>query len=84
MIEVRSDLIKEFKHWVFPGGEVGVKFVLKDDLTYDEYNTEEGMELDQLKPVLYNQQVRQESFQDIRIRVNEAVEKKVRKVLDKS
>lgn len=25
-----------------------------------------------------------ESFQDIRIRVNEAVEKKVRKVLDKS
>lgn len=26
MIEVHSDLIKEFKHWVFPGGEVGVKF----------------------------------------------------------
>lgn len=60
------------------------KFILKDDLTYNEYNTEEGMELDQLKPVLYNQQVKQESFQDIRIRVNEAVEKKVRKVLDKS
>lgn len=26
MIEVHSDLVKEFKHWVFPGGEVGVKF----------------------------------------------------------
>ena len=26
MIEVHGDLVKEFKHWVFPGGEVGVKF----------------------------------------------------------
>lgn len=60
------------------------KFVLEDDLTYDEYNCERTAELDQLSPVLYNQQIKQESFQNIRIRVNEAVEKKVRKVLDKS
>ena len=50
----------------------------------DEYNCERTAELDQLSPVLCNQQIKQESFQDIRIRVNEAVEKKVRKVLDKS
>lgn len=30
MIEVQGDLIKEFKHWVFPGGEVGVKFEFND------------------------------------------------------
>ena len=30
MIEVYSDLVKEFKHWVFPGGEVGVKFEFND------------------------------------------------------
>lgn len=30
MIEVHSDLVKEFKHWVFPGGEVGVKFDFND------------------------------------------------------
>lgn len=58
------------------------KFVLEDDLTYDEYNCERTADLDQLSPVLYNSQVKQESFQDIRIRVNEAVEKKVRKVVD--
>lgn len=58
------------------------KFVLEDDLTYGEYNCERTVDLDQLKPVLYNSQFKQESFQDIRIRVNEAVEKKVRKVLD--
>lgn len=57
------------------------EFVLEDDLTYDEYKSFDT-ELDQLKPVLYNSQIKQESFQDIRIRVNEAVEKKVRKVLD--
>jgi len=57
------------------------KFVLEDDLTYDEYKSFDT-ELDQLKPVLYNSQIKQESFQNIRIRVNEAVEKKVRKVLD--
>lgn len=58
------------------------KFVLEDDLTYSEYNCERTADLDQLSPVLYNQQLKKESFQDIRIRVNEAVEKKVRKVLD--
>lgn len=30
MIEVHSNLVKEFKHWVFPGGEVGVKFEFND------------------------------------------------------
>lgn len=30
MIEVQGDLVKEFKHWVFPGGEVGVKFEFND------------------------------------------------------
>lgn len=36
MIEVHSDLVKEFKHWVFPGGEVGVKFEFNDLI----FNTE--------------------------------------------
>lgn len=58
-------------------------FELVDDLTFDEYVKVDG-ENNQLKVVQYNQQFKRESYQDIRIRVNEAVEKKVRKLLDKS
>lgn len=47
----------------------------------ENYICERTADLDQLSPVLYNSQFKQESFQDIRIRVNEAVERKVRKVL---
>ena len=30
MIEVLGEKVKEFKHWIFPGGEVGVKIDLQD------------------------------------------------------
>lgn len=58
------------------------EFVLKDDLNVEEFNRLESS--NQLTTILYNDLSLGKSFQDIRIRINEAVEKKVRNSLDKN